>query len=247
MANNCTVLLTGATGFIGARIARALVNQRCDVVALVRPTSNRRRLAHLGDSIRLAEGDFHAPDDVECVVRGTTPDVLIHAAWRATGSYLADPGNIGDLQASLDLFERARVAGCRRIVGLGTCLEYDTRRGWLDESAPLAPASLYASAKAALYLATSAWARELNVSFAWPRLFNQYGPGEDPRRLVPSVAMALLAGRPVQVTRGDQVRDYLYVDDLADAVLTVGLSDLVGAVKYRIGGSGSHTGCNLNA
>jgi nucleoside-diphosphate-sugar epimerase len=231
-----SVLLTGATGFIGSRIAQALVTQQCDVVALVRPSSDRRRLAHLADGIRLEEGDFHEPGEVERVVHRTSPDVLIHAAWHATpGAYLTDAGNIGDLQASLDLFQQARLAGCQRMLGIGTCFEYDSRRGWLDEQAPLRPTSLYASTKAALFLAASAWAREFDVSFAWARLFYQYGPGEDRRRLIPSVATCLLAGLPVQVTRGDQVRDYLYVDDVADAVANVALSELEGAVNVGSG------------
>ena len=170
------------------------------------------------------------------MVRSASPDVLVHAAWHVTpGSYLSDPGNVGDLQASLDLFERARLAGCRRVIGVGTCLEYDTRRGWLDEQTALRPASMYASAKAALYLTATAWARERHVSFAWPRLFHLYGPGEDRRRLVPSVATSLIAGLPVVVAHADHVRDFLYVDDVADAVATVALSEMEGPVNVGSG------------
>ena len=67
------ILSLGAAGFIGSRIAQELLSEQCSVVALVRSTSDRRRLLHFGDRIRLVEGDFHNPRDVERVVQSATP------------------------------------------------------------------------------------------------------------------------------------------------------------------------------
>jgi nucleoside-diphosphate-sugar epimerase len=230
------VLLTGAAGFIGARLARALLTHGCTVVALVRPTSNLDRLAGLENALRLVGSDFHDLAAADATIAALRPDVLVHAAWHAEpGAYLTHPGNVSDLAASLALFERAERWGCQRIVGIGTCLEYDSTVGYLHEDTPLRPRSLYASTKAALYLAASAWCRQRGLSFRWARLFYQFGPGEDRRRLVPAVISALLAGEPVSTTRGEQVRDYLHVDDVAGALARVTLGDVEGAVNIGSG------------
>jgi nucleoside-diphosphate-sugar epimerase len=182
------------------------------------------------------EGDLQRLEESGPALERSAPEVVIHTAWHAEpGTYLTDPGNVADLQVSLELFQRARDWGCQRIVGVGTCLEYDMGRGWLDEAAPLGPRSLYASAKAALYLVGTNWARDNHVSFAWARLFFQYGPGEDRRRLVAMIITSLLAGTPVATTSGEQLRDYLHVDDVAAAIIEIALSQLEGAVNVGSG------------
>jgi len=76
----------------------------------------------------------------------------------------------------------------------------------------------------------------MGLSFAWLRLFYLYGPREDHRRLIPSVINALLAGRPVATTSGDHMRDYLHVHDAANAIRTIAMSRVTGAINV---GSGS--------
>lgn len=230
------VLLTGAAGFIGSRIARRLVQSGCSITALVRPGSARRRLPS-SPLLQVLEGDLERLDEIGAALETSAPSIIIHTAWHAQpGMYLTDPGNLTDVRVSMDLFQRAQAWGCERIVGIGSYVEYDTDCGWLDETVPLVPRSMYASAKAALYLLGAAWARESRLSFAWIRLFSQYGPGEDKRRLVPSVITSLLAGQKVSTTPGEQIRDYLHVDDVASAVSAIALSSLEGAVNV---GSGS--------
>lgn len=236
MTDSRRVLVTGAAGFIGARVVRALVARGCKVVAMVRPGSNSVRLEDLRGKVEMCHADFHMRESVAQVLDAMRPDVLIHAAWHAEpGSYLDNPGNVDDLQASLELFNLASAHGCRRVLGIGTCLEYDTEHGYLSEEVELAPRSLYASTKAALYLAASAWATATGVSFAWARLFYQFGPGEDARRLIPSVIQALLLGQSVGTTNGVQVRDYLHVDDVAEALAQLALSAVRGPVNIGSG------------
>jgi nucleoside-diphosphate-sugar epimerase len=217
-------------------VVRALVAQGCEVIALVRPSGSHTRLAELGAQVGIVEGDFHIPTEWEDQLGTPRPTGLVHLAWHAEpGNYRNHPGNLADLTASLRLFERANAWGCARFVGVGTCLEYATDRGYLSEDVPLAPHCLYESAKASLYLSASAWARTTGASFAWVRLFYQHGPGENPRRLVPSVVNALLANRPVALTAGWQVRDYLHVDDVAAAIAQLTISDATGPFNVGSG------------
>jgi nucleoside-diphosphate-sugar epimerase len=71
--------------------------------------------------------------------------------------------------------------------------------------------------------------------FCWLRFFYQYGPFEDPRRLIPSITLPLLRGEPVRFNAGEQVRDFLHVEDVATAVGAVALSGLQGPVNIGSG------------
>jgi nucleoside-diphosphate-sugar epimerase len=77
--------------------------------------------------------------------------------------------------------------------------------------------------------------RQTGISVAWTRLFFQYGPFEDARRLVPSVIGALLRGEQALVSEGRQVRDFLHVDDVAGAIVAVARSDIRGPVNVGSG------------
>jgi nucleoside-diphosphate-sugar epimerase len=118
---------------------------------------------------------------------------------------------------------------------VGTCFEYDFDYGYLSETTPTRPASLYAAAKTSTRLLCEQMARQRGVSFIWLRPFYQYGPFEDPRRLVPHVIDTLLAGGEAAITRGTQVRDFLHVADVGSAIAAAATSSLTGAVNVGSG------------
>ena len=230
------VLLTGATGFIGSHVARRLLADGCEVHAIVRPGSDQRRIRDIAGALHMLPGDLLAPEELDRCVDGARPDVCIHLAWcTEPGAYLHSRENIRFVEASLRLAIRLAEQGCGRFVGAGTCLEYDTSVGYLSESSPLRPASLYAASKLGLGLMLDQLGQQTGMRVAWLRLLYLYGPGEDERRLVPSVICALLRGQQAQVTEGVQIRDYLHVDDVAAAVWAVAQSELSGPVNIGSG------------
>jgi nucleoside-diphosphate-sugar epimerase len=213
------VLLTGATGFIGSHVARALLHGGHEVHAVVRPTSDRRRIADIERALTIHTGEMdHVP---------IAPDLLIHLAWYAVpGRYLTAPENRDCLAASARLLRRV---ACRAVFA-GTCFEFDTTLGRLSEDSATKPTTLYAESKDALR--REVVARE---NAAWVRFFYQYGPWEDERRLVPSIMRALLRGEPQKLTPGDQRRDFLHVEDVAAAVCAIATSGLTGPVNVGSG------------
>ena len=213
------VLLTGATGFIGSHVARALLRAGHEVHAVIRGTSDRRRISDIERDLRIHVGEM---DQVP-----VEPDALVHLAWYAVpGRYLAAPENRDCLAASLRLLQR--IGG--RAVFAGTCFEFDTTLGRLREDSPTKPTTLYAECKDALR-------RQVveRANAAWIRFFYQYGPWEDERRLVPSIIQALLRGEPADLSHGEQRRDFLHVEDVAAAVHAVVESDLTGAINIGSG------------
>jgi nucleoside-diphosphate-sugar epimerase len=119
-------------------------------------------------------------------------------------------------------------------VGVGTCFEYDTSVGTLSETSPTRPQTLYAAAKLALHTVLEQM-RTDGMGVTWARLFYLYGPMEDARRLVPSVVRALLAGEPAAISPGQQVRDFLHVEDVAAALATLGQQNLDGVFNIGSG------------
>ena len=223
------VLVTGAAGFIGSPAVAALRRRGAEPIGLARPGTKHP----LG--VPVVEADYRDSKAVVGALRASGATVLIHAAWRiAPGAeYLHDPENIVDLEASLRLFELARCEGFERIVGIGTCLEYSASDAPAAEDVPLVPDTVYGASKAALFLASRAWADVVGVSFAWARLYHPFGPGEAPERLVPAVVNGLLRGERVATTDGRQRRSFLFVDDVGDAIAAIAMSDATG--PFNIG------------
>ncbi|MCL4552158.1 MAG: NAD(P)-dependent oxidoreductase [Candidatus Marsarchaeota archaeon] len=231
------VLLTGATGFIGSHVARVLIDQGNEVYAVVRGSSDLRRINDLVSLLHLVPCDLLAFDELDDHFARIQPEVCINSAWYAVpGKYLSAQENLDLMHASIHLATSLSRCGCKRFVGIGTCFEYDTGVGYLSENSPTRPDNLYAATKLALQLILTQLSSVLRMEVAWVRLFYQYGPFEDERRLVASLIRSLLRGKGVRLTRGEQIRDFLHVEDVASAIWAVANSDLEGLFNV---GSGS--------
>lgn len=226
------VLVTGATGFVGRQALGPLVDRGFEVHAVARAGAPA---GGSPDGVVWHRGDLL--EDVS-VVAEVAPTDLLHLAWYAEpGAFWRSEENLRWVAASLDLLRAFADAGGRRAVLAGTCAEY----AWKPEThcvegvTPLAPATLYGAAKHGLRVVAAAFAAEREVSLAWGRIFFLYGPGEDPRRLVSSVAQALVEGRPAPTSHGEQVRDFLDVRELGDAFAALQASSVAGPVNVASG------------
>ncbi len=230
------VLVTGASGFIGAQVVRALLAQGHDIGALISDRSKAERLQEVRDQVTLLRGNLYEEPSLRAAVAAWPPDVCIHLAWYVEpGQYLNSLQNAEALAASLRLILILGEAGCRRFVGTGTCFEYDVEQGWLNENGPTKPETLYAAAKLSLGLMGQQMASTVGMQFAWARLFYLYGPREDPRRVIPALLLNLLAGKSFPATTGEQVRDYLYLEDVASAFTTLAQTEAEGVFNISSG------------
>ncbi|MGA2911974.1 MAG: NAD(P)-dependent oxidoreductase [Methanoregula sp.] len=227
-----TVMLTGASGFIGRHCIPLLIKQGYEVHAITsgkNPKSDRRVLWH---SVNLLE-----PDQVRNAIESICPTHLLHFAWYTKpGLYWSAQENIQWMQASLNLVQEFSEGGGKRIVGAGTCAEYDWRFGYCSEDiTPLKPQTLYGISKHSLQIIAQEILMNAHISNAWGRIFFLYGPFENQSRLVPSIINALLQGRSSPCTTGDQIRDYLYVEDVAEAFVRLLDSPVTGPVNIGSG------------
>ncbi len=229
------VFITGATGFIGSQVARIAVSEGHTVFATIRPGSHTERIDDILDSLHSVPCDLLAVEELNAHLERIRPDLFIHLAWYAVpGKYPAALENLDVLSASLQLVKQLARLGTR-FVQVGSCFEYDLSQGYLSETSPTKPRSLYAASKLAFDLALEQLAAVTGMSIASPRLFYQYGPFEDERRLVPAVIRALLKNQHARTTKGEQVRDFLHVEDVAEALWAVARSSLCGPVNIGSG------------
>ena len=230
-----TVLVTGATGFIGAWIARALVDEGVTVRATRRAGSSLERLESYADRIEWVTADVFDPaQDLTAACAGV--ELCVHSAWYAVpGKYLEARENLDCVHGTLRLMEALGAAKAKRAVLVGTCFEYDFEYGLLTESTPTRPASLYAACKSGTRTVAEHLARQAGMEFCWVRPFYQYGPFEDGRRLVPYVIETLARGETAQLTSGLQVRDFLHVRDVGAAIAAAARSSLTGVVNIGSG------------
>jgi nucleoside-diphosphate-sugar epimerase len=225
------VLITGAAGFVGSHIVRRFLGAGWEVAALVRPGTDCGRLGDVRDHLTLVECDLHSPRLVSAV-EAEAPELCVHAAWHVPPvKYLNAPENLSSVAASALLLLALKPTGCRRIVFVGSCAEYAPSDTCVDEASAIGPVSLYGTCKHAVSRTFDQFARQNGWSCVTARVFNPYGPHEPPGRLVRSLIDALLHGRSCPLTAGDQVRDFLHVEDIADAIWTVAAGDLQGPVN----------------
>lgn len=231
------VLLTGASGFVGSHLARLALSEGAEVWAVLRPGGGRARILDILPRLRVIEADLEHLDRHAAALEAARPDLCFHLAWYAEpGEYLHSPRNLDMLAASVGLLRLLPAAGCRRLVAVGTCFEHDLRNGMpLSEDSPVRPATLYATCKDALRRVLLAFAPAHGMSAVWARLFYLYGEFEDARRLVPAVTCALLRSEPARTTPGEQVRDFLHVEDVARALWAAGRSEVTGPVNVGSG------------
>jgi nucleoside-diphosphate-sugar epimerase len=225
------LLITGAGGFIGRHCLPILRDAGYEIHALSRSEHCFEQGVQWHSANLFEEGA------AESLLAEVRPTHLLHLAWYAeAGRYWTAPENFRWVQASLALLVGFAAQGGQRVVGAGTCAEYDWRHGWCSEGVtPLAPATVYGACKHTLQTLFATYSRQYGLSSAWGRIFFLYGPHEHPSRLVASVISALLKGEPARCTTGEQFRDFLHVDDVAAALVAILDSDVQGPINVGSG------------
>jgi nucleoside-diphosphate-sugar epimerase len=228
------VLVTGASGFIGRGTLTALVADGFEVHAV----SSRGPMPGAPDEVSWERADLLAESSAGGLIERVAPTHLLHLAWYAEpGAFWRSPENVRWVEASLRLLRAFAGHGGRRAVLAGSCAEYawKERVCCVEGETPCRPATLYGASKHALYLVAERYAEETGVSLAAGRVFFVFGPHEHPARLAGSVARALVLGEQAPCSHGEQLRDFLYSEDLAQAFVALLRSPVEGAVNLASG------------
>lgn len=212
-----TVLVTGASGFVGRPSMTALVARGFRVHAV-----SRHIPSQIPAGIAWHNADLLDPLQRRALIAKLRPSHLLHLAWYVEhGRFWTAPENDLWVAASLDLLKHFSEHGGQRAVFTGSCAEYDwsgDTQGHWRETRACRPATLYGRAKLELAQKGADLAAGAGISLAWARFFLIFGFGEDPRRLIPAIIRGLLADQEVALSSGRQIRDFMDTRDAADAL-----------------------------
>ena len=208
-----TVLVTGASGFIGSRLCERL----SDLGAIVHGVSRRQRKD--GAVSRWWQAELDDEFATKRLVESIAPDIIFHLASFVSGKREMEyvmPAVRSNFLSTLNLLISATGVACPKIVLTGSLEEAE------GDVATATPVSPYAAAKGA----ASTYARMFHSLYGTPvvtaRLFMVYGPNQkDHSKLVPYVSLSLLRGQLPQLMSGTREVDWIYVDDVVDAYLSL--------------------------
>ena len=246
------LLLTGGAGFIGSAVARLAVERGHQVVNLDALTyaACLENLASIAENPAYAfeHADIRDRAALDRVFRDHAPDAVMHLAAESHVDRSIDgPGDFieTNITGTYNMLEAARsywVAQGRpagfRFLHISTDEVYGSlgETGLFTEDTPYAPNSPYSASKAASDHLARAWTETYGLPTVTTNCSNNYGPFQFPEKLIPVVILNALSGRDIPVYgTGGNVRDWLYVEDHADALLTVLAKGKVGRC-YNVGG-----------
>ena len=220
------IALTGGTGFIGSHFLKQALAAGHTVRAIRRSPSSKTRIP-IGKQPAWLDAQIDEVTAEE--LQGC--EVLVHLAAHSGNVPYDSLANClrWNLMAVLALFEQARLAGIRRFLVAGSCFEYGRsgeRYAAIPTDAPLEPTNSYAASKAAASVALCQWAEEHQLSLEILRLFHVYGEGENETRLWPSLRHAAMAGEDFLMTKGEQIRDFQPVEEVAKTFLSFSTKEL---------------------
>jgi nucleoside-diphosphate-sugar epimerase len=226
------VLVTGSAGFIGRYVTPLLLAKGYEVHGV-----GRREMQNPDTALVYHQVDLLDPAETRGLIQHIKPHSLIHLAWNATpGKFWTTLENLDWVAASLVLTRAFAENGGKRAVYAGTCAEYEWSEALLDEGrTPLRPQTIYGVSKDALQKILAISADALGISIAWGRVFFLYGPGEAHGRLIPDVIRALVQGEPALCSTGTQLRDFMHVEDVAEAFVAILESQAVGPINIASG------------
>ena len=229
------ILVTGATGFIGSAFSRLALSRGHSIGGMMLPTEKTPVGLDTSERMTWFKGTLAEPPWKE--IQEFKADACFHFAWIATpGIYLESPENENYFHWSREFVRRIRKLGAQRIVAAGTCIEYRLSNEKLSEdNTPIQPTTTYARWKDALRVALEEDARKNGFRFAWTRVFYPYGVGEHPARLCSSIIQKLGRGDKIELKTPNSTKDYIYIEDLASAFLTVLEKEFEGTINLGTG------------
>lgn len=236
------VLVTGAGGFIGSRLTERLVELGADVRVLVRYTSDGDAgwldRSSVRGQIDVRRGDLADRDSVHDAVKDREIVFHLGALIAIPYSYLAPESYVRtNMFGTLNVLQAVRELGVQRMVHTSTSEVYGSAQTIpMTEAHPLVGQSPYSATKIAADKLAESYHRSFGTPVVTLRPFNTFGPRQSARAVIPAITVQLLAGKPVKLGDTRPTRDFVFVDDTADAFLRAGIMPGIEGETIHTGG-----------
>lgn len=218
-----TAVVTGATGFIGKSITKVLLERHCHVWAVVR---NPGKIQDLDNpNLTVVQAGLEEYDQLKDIIPSNKLDVFYHLAW--DGGMFADSfkdyhKQLKNAAYTVDALVAAKELGCRKFVMAGTLAELEVKRYMNMDASKLRYSCIYGTAKVAAEMIGKTLSYQLGIPFNTAILANVYGEGDQSNTIQNTLIRALLKGMAPKLVSGDNLYDWIYIDDVVSALLAIG-------------------------
>lgn len=205
------ILLSGATGFVGRALQRYLQDHDFQVYPL-----NRSKLS----------------GDQSLISSLPKSPIIIHTAWAGVlGSQRNSALQDSNLEISRRILFIAEQSEAQALIAFGSQAEYGNPNTIVDEDYMLRPTTVYGQRKLDCYQLLAQGCSNSGMPLTWLRLFDPYGPGDNPAWFMPYVIRSALSDVSPELTKCEQVWDYIYIDDVCSAVGAIALAAQINKLK----------------
>lgn len=226
-------IVTGAGGFLGSALCKTLSAQDAEIVAVVRNSETANDTLSSLPHTRIVSCGMESYTHLAQTLRDFDADVCYHFAWEgSTGAARQDPGiQLRNVAHTCDLVRACAEMRCRRFVYAGSIMEYELEACTRAGLQPPASA-LYSAAKMSAGYMAGVLAASYGTDYIRTIISNVYGPGEKNPRLIHSSLRSMLAGEACAFSPGEQMYDFVYIDDAAAMFAALGTDGRPNGLYY---------------
>ncbi|CAN5284436.1 N/A [soil metagenome] len=221
------IAVTGGTGFVGSYVVEQLLHKKAQVIVTGtnKSTAQTKPWFH---SVEFLQVDVNAQIADNVIKAIASADAIIHLAWPHLDNFKNPAHYENDLMPQYLFIKKLVEQGAKNITVTGTCLEYGLQTGALSPGMNTVPVTAYGLAKETLHKFLLQLQKMHAYNLKWVRIFYTYGKGQSKNSLIPQLEAALERGDTVfNMSGGEQLRDYLPVEKVAEKIINISLDPLL--------------------
>ena len=226
-------VVTGASGFVGRAVCKALCRSNVEVVAVVRDTKISADDIVVDSNIRIVYSDSSNFGELSNLIPDRDIDAFYHFAWEGSAGYLRSDDNVQlmNVRFTCDAVKACAALGCKRFIFASSIMEYEIL-AIMEKGITPSANTLYSSAKLAADFMARTIAGSLHVGYIRAVISNIYGPEETSTRLINTSLRKMLSGEHCSFSAGEQLYDFIFIDDATDAFVLIGEKGTVDKTYY---------------
>jgi len=232
------ILITGISGFIGNHLARRFLKKGFDVAGLYIDENELIRLNDISDKLSLKKIDITNIDELNTIFNQYKFESIFHLA--AEGVQINSVAKARSLNTNINGTINLALAALEhktsKFIYIGSGFEYGASDSPIISKSPLNPINFYAATKSATWILLNNLFLDDQLPLITVRPFNIYGIYENLNRLVPYVVSQALKNESLKLTHGNQIRDFLYVEDMVNALVNIQTGNILSGSIFNLGG-----------